>query len=275
MKKAMLMLFAMALLVGSAVAEFNGVADSPCQKECDKWKEGHSCGDNFKPDIHCVEICPGEKHKDKCGCNHFHGEKCDWCGKKEPCSQCDKREPCNGPAIDGNMDSFWMKHPENQGFNCMVLEKCKECGKTLCDGRCDECREKCCVYEYCSVCGIKRSVKQADGFCDKCGRDCYCIEKCEKCGHNHYFNGWCDNCASRCYYGRCCHEQDGMDRHDCQDNGASCMGNENCVKSETQVFTIFLGDENVENAEPMMPEGYPGMEGMNHPAEDEGQGQMQ
>ena len=267
MKKAMLIMLAFALLVGCAVAEFNGVDDSAGPKGCDdKWGEVKGCDDNYRPDVLCVEICPGSKPKDKCGCHHFNEGRCGWS---------DKVEPCNNYAVDGYKGAFWLMNPWEQSENCKIFEKCKECGKTFCDGRCDECHEKCCVYEYCPVCGVKYSVEHADGFCDKCGRDCYCMEKCEKCGHNHYFNGYCDHCADRCYYGRCCHQPEVVDNHECQDNIGNCMGNEGCANSETQVFTIFLGEENADNAKSAMQEGYPLFEGMNPPIEAEGKDQMQ
>lgn len=284
MKKAMLILLAMALLVGSAVAEFNSVADSSGQKGCDKWNEGKCCENHFEHQGPCVEICPGSKPSDKCGCDHFFKGKYDQWDKKEKgqCDQCDKNDRCD--QCDKN--AFWLKNPEKHGANCFVFEKCAECGKTICDGRCDECGEKCSVYEYCPVCGDTYCCEHADGFCDRCGRDCYCFEKCE-CGHNHYFNGYCDECADRCFYGRCCHDFEGIDGHGCQDKCKdastcekypekcnSCMGKDDYANSETQVFTIYLGEEGTENAESGMQEGYPGMESMNPPMQDENKDQM-
>jgi hypothetical protein len=53
------------------------------------------------------------------------------------------------------------------------------------------------------------------------------------------------------------------------------MEKENGANSETQVFTIFLGEENTENAKSMMQEEYPMFDGMNLPIEDKGEGQVQ
>ncbi len=150
-------------------------------------------------------------------------------------------------------------------MNCFVFEKCDECGKTVCEGICPECHAKACVYEYCSVCGVKYSVEHADGICDRCGRDCYSIEKCEKCDYSHYFNGWCDECADRCYYGRCCARIDVAD---------GCKGKESCSDSETQVYAIFLGNKENEKF-PGMEGGYPVMESMNVPMQDDGKEAMQ
>jgi hypothetical protein len=52
------------------------------------------------------------------------------------------------------------------------------------------------------------------------------------------------------------------------------MGKDDYADSETQVFTIYLGEEGIENAESEMQEGYPGMESMNPPMQDENEDQM-
>gem|GEM_PF-2268757 len=245
MKKAMLMLFAMAFIVCAAAAGFGGAADSTRQEAFDhKWDEGQYHDHNYDHHDLCTMICPGTKPYDKCSCDHHSAE------------QCDK--------------SFEKHHVE-----CRVFEECDECGITFCDGRCDECGERCDVYEYCSGCGAKYSCMHADGYCDNCGRDCYCFQKCKACGHNHYFNGYCDECAGRCYYARCCHDSYDMNCPECQDRCkddapscdklpdkcSSCMEEESGADAEPTVFTIYLGEESSADAKPEM-QGYPDMEGM-------------
>jgi hypothetical protein len=226
MKRLILMLFAMAFVVSIAYAGFDGSKGPSAQKAFDgRWDESKCFeNDHGHPGPYmgqCTEICPGFKPHDRCGFG------CD-CGCKDQCD-CGKKHF----GID----------------NCFVFEKCDKCGKTVCDGICDECGEKCDVYEYCPVCGVKYPVCQADGICDKCGRDCYCIEKCTKCGHNHYFNGYCDECADRCYYGRCCQNYDHADHAPCGDKCTdecdSCMGVDSCDYADggPVVFVKYLGDE--------------------------------
>ncbi len=98
-------------------------------------------------------------------------------------------------------------------LNCMVLERCDKCDKFWkCNGICEQCKERCQVFEYCPQCGLKYKVEQADGRCDKCGKDCFCIEKCDRCGWSHYFNGYCDECASKIDLLRCCMNLQIMDQ---------------------------------------------------------------
>lgn len=233
MRRAMLMLFAMAFVVSIAYAGFDGLA-GPEQKAFDgKWDES-KCFENDHGHHMCTEICPGSKPYDKCGCDHGCKEQCDY----------------------GN------RHDD--GHKCFVFEKCDECGKTVCDGKCKDCGKKCDVYEYCPGCNAKYYVKHADGSCDKCGRDCYCIEKCIKCGHNQYYNGYCDECADKCYYGRCCFDFDHADHapygDKCAEECDSCMGAENYADAEPVLFTIFMGEEDGADAGPAMDEGYPGVQ---------------
>ncbi len=236
MKKAMLMLFAMAFVVCTAVAEFNGMADSSEQKASyDKWDESKCCEDSYEHRNPCTEICPGSKPTDRCGCDH------------------------------GNVMDNCDKHPGMPYTDCYVFEKCKECGKARCDGHCNQCKDRCDVYEYCPSCGVKYCVEHADGYCDRCGKDCYCIEKCEKCGHNYYYNGYCDNCADRCYYARCCHDSyEGNPHENCE----KCIKKERYVDAEPTTFTIYLGEEGNDDAAPEVQEGYPVVEGINPEMQD-------
>lgn len=260
MKRAMLILFAMAFVVCTAVAEFSDVADSSEQKAFDgSWNEGKCCEDNYEHQSMCIEICPGSKPSNRCGCDQGNSNSWqnDWQGKKH--------------YADG----------------CYVFEKCKECGKARCDGYCNECKKRCDVYEYCPSCDVKYYVEAADGYCDRCGKDCYCIEKCQKCDHNHYYNGYCDECAGSCYYARCCHDSYEGLPHECHDEykDGSPFGvkyPEKCEKCMTEgyadagpeVFTIYLGEEGSDDAKSAVQEGYSDMEVINPETQDEYADQM-
>jgi hypothetical protein len=259
MKKAMLMLFAMAFVVCTAVAEFDGMADSSEKKAIyDRWDEGKCCEDGYEHHSPCTEICPGSKPSDRCGCDH------------------------------GNMMDACDSHPQMPHTNCYVFEKCKECGKARCDGHCNQCKDKCDVYEYCSGCGAKYACEHADGYCDRCGKDCYCIEKCEKCGHNHYYNGYCDDCADRCYYARCCHDSYEGNPHECYgeckdcdpfwaklpENCEKCVEKERYTDAMPTTFTIYLGEEGSDDVAPEVQEVYPDMESVNPEMQDRYTDQM-
>lgn len=222
MKKIVLIVLVMALLAGSAASKFDIPAGS----------SGHDG---------CVDKC----NEGKCCGNNF--------GPHKLCT-----EICPGKSRG---DKCGCNH-FGQLDECVVFEKCDECGKTFCDGICDECGEECLVYEYCPVCGIKYPCEHADGFCDRCGGDCYCMEKCQNCGHNHYFNGWCDECASRCYYGRCCHmpHEDNCHEQQCQPC-SSCSGDADFADGE-EVIIAIVTEGNSENvgAAPAMGEGFPMIE---------------
>jgi len=217
MKKATLMLTAMALLVCATVAQAAFPADSSEKMVFVDKGDGRDCCANHDRDQNhgphqgfCTEICQGRE-----GC-HKGGMK----------DVIDRDQCC---------------------LKCIVFEHCDECDKTYyCNGICDECGEPCEVYEYCPSCGAKYLCEHADARCDYCGKDCYCFQKCDKCGHNHYFNGYCDECASRCQYVRCCHNLCDMQTHEPSENCKeqapgcnkmpekcdSCMNNENYAKNE-------------------------------------------
>jgi len=189
MKKATLMLFAMALVMCAAVAQATFPADSP----------------------QCNPVLAGDDCQKDCGCHgQDHGICKEMCLDQDKCGKCCKK--CNDDS--------------QKGLVCTVIERCGQCEKTwACDGICDQCGKKCQVMEYCAVCNIKYTVEHADGRCDKCGRDCYCIEKCGNCGNVHNFNGYCDECASRCLFERCCHkmcDNQGQDCCNCQQHDQGC-----------------------------------------------------
>ncbi|NMC10798.1 MAG: hypothetical protein GYA39_07505 [Methanothrix sp.] len=185
MNKATLILVAVGLLACAAAAHATSPGDFSGIMAIDK---ADMCSDDHILDpVFCTEVCSDTK-----GCEHY-----------------------------GRANRFM----EQKCLECIVEERCDECGKTFyCDGICNSCGAPCVVYEYCPNCGAMYITNHADGICDKCGNGCYCIEKCSKCGHTHNYNGYCDECASRCHYLRCCYDLCEMFNHrlseDCRGGAA-------------------------------------------------------
>jgi hypothetical protein len=214
----------------------------PCDKSCEKCKNGHSCVECPHPKVllngECVETCPLSYTMNP------DTKKCEKCEQTE-CDSCDAKNPKNCNTCQAGYFMYngvcYPRCPNGTSPKGTTCEPCPEGCSNCKDGKCQGCGEgkvskdgKCvteCGSGYVLESGV--CTKCDDSNCDKCATS----KKCEKCLPPTYLNTENDKCETSCETGY--YKDDKTQKCEpCDQKCNKCNGEKECVKCDKGLSLI-------------------------------------